>query len=115
MTITLQENLRLHLQELVRKRDPYLASGGYFYVKEYLRTQLEKWGTVEIDQFRVRNQTHQNIILHLPALNPKLKGKQPLILIGAHYDAVPGTPGADDNASGVAVLLELASAIAAHP
>ena len=30
------------------------------------------------------------------------------IVIGAHYDAVPGTPGADDNASGVAGLLELA-------
>ena len=30
------------------------------------------------------------------------------ILIGAHYDAVPGTPGADDNASAVAVLLAAA-------
>ncbi len=30
------------------------------------------------------------------------------IVIGAHYDTVPGTPGADDNASGVAGLLELA-------
>ncbi len=30
------------------------------------------------------------------------------IVIGAHYDSVPGSPGADDNASGVAVLLELA-------
>ena len=112
--VNLKENLRLHLQELVRKRDPYLASGGYFYVKEYLRTQLEKWGTVEIDQFRFRHQNHQNIILHLPPLN-KAKGRQPLILIGAHYDAVPGTPGADDNASGVAVLLELARTIATHP
>lgn len=37
------------------------------------------------------------------------------ILIGAHYDAVPGTPGADDNATGVAVLLELARAFAAEP
>lgn len=27
------------------------------------------------------------------------------ILIGAHYDSVPGTPGADDNASAVAVML----------
>jgi Zn-dependent M28 family amino/carboxypeptidase len=115
MTINLKENLRLHLEELVRKRDPYLASGGYFYVKQYLRTELEKWGTVEIDQFRFRHQNHQNIILHLPALNPKLKGREPLILIGAHYDTVPGTPGADDNASGVAVLLELARTIATHP
>jgi hypothetical protein len=30
------------------------------------------------------------------------------IVIGAHYDTVPGSPGADDNASGVAVLIELA-------
>jgi Zn-dependent M28 family amino/carboxypeptidase len=29
------------------------------------------------------------------------------IVVGAHYDTVPGSPGADDNASGVAVLLEL--------
>jgi Zn-dependent M28 family amino/carboxypeptidase len=33
------------------------------------------------------------------------------ILVGAHYDAVPGTPGADDNASAVAVLLSAARAI----
>src|SRR5258708_17895233 len=30
------------------------------------------------------------------------------VVVGAHYDTVPGSPGADDNASGVAVLLELA-------
>jgi Zn-dependent M28 family amino/carboxypeptidase len=29
-------------------------------------------------------------------------------VVGAHYDTVPGSPGADDNASGVAVLIELA-------
>lgn len=39
----------------------------------------------------------------------------PPILIGAHYDAVPGSPGADDNATGIAVLLELARAFAANP
>ena len=31
-----------------------------------------------------------------------------LIVVGAHYDTVPGSPGADDNASGVAALIELA-------
>jgi aminopeptidase YwaD len=34
--------------------------------------------------------------------------EHPLVIIGAHYDTVPGTPGADDNASAVAALLELA-------
>jgi Zn-dependent M28 family amino/carboxypeptidase len=33
---------------------------------------------------------------------------QGAIVVGAHYDTVPGSPGADDNASGVAVLIELA-------
>lgn len=31
------------------------------------------------------------------------------VVVGAHYDTVPGSPGANDNASGVAVLLELAA------
>jgi len=33
-----------------------------------------------------------------------------IVLIGAHYDSVKGSPGANDNASGVAALLELARA-----
>lgn len=34
------------------------------------------------------------------------------VLVGAHHDTVPGSPGADDNASGVAALLELARVLA---
>lgn len=33
----------------------------------------------------------------------------PLLIVGAHYDSVPRSPGADDNASAVAALLEIAS------
>lgn len=33
------------------------------------------------------------------------------ILIGAHFDSVPGTPGADDNASAVAVMLAVAKVL----
>jgi Zn-dependent M28 family amino/carboxypeptidase len=38
----------------------------------------------------------------------------PFLLLGAHYDSVPGTPGADDNASAVAVCLECARLIRKH-
>jgi Zn-dependent M28 family amino/carboxypeptidase len=38
----------------------------------------------------------------------------PFLLLGAHYDSVPGTPGADDNASAVAVCLECARLIKRH-
>jgi Zn-dependent M28 family amino/carboxypeptidase len=33
---------------------------------------------------------------------------QEIIVVGAHYDSVPGSPGANDNGSGVAAVLELA-------
>ena len=109
----LKEHLHTHLTQLVRERDPYLATAGHFFVQHYIRQQLEQWGTVEIHEFQVRGRTHQNLILDLRAADG---GKQkPPILIGAHYDAVPGTPGADDNATGVAALLELARAFTAEP
>lgn len=37
-----------------------------------------------------------------------------IVIVGAHYDTVFGSPGADDNASGVAVMLELARLFAAE-
>jgi len=46
----------------------------------------------------------RNIVVEKRGSDP---GKS-IIILGAHYDTVPGTPGADDNASGVAGLLELA-------
>ncbi len=46
----------------------------------------------------------RNFIARVPGASPDA----PVLVIGAHYDTAPGTPGADDNASGTAVLLELA-------
>lgn len=37
-----------------------------------------------------------------------------IVLVGAHYDTVPGSPGADDNASAVASLLAIAERLRAH-
>ncbi|MBT9315688.1 M20/M25/M40 family metallo-hydrolase [Leptothoe spongobia] len=99
----LKERLIGHLQELIRERDPYIATQGYYYVQHYIRTQLERWGPVTTMAFHERGREHCNLCLNLP-------GQQSLApwVIGAHYDAVPGSPGADDNATGLAVLLELA-------
>jgi Zn-dependent M28 family amino/carboxypeptidase len=38
-----------------------------------------------------------------------------IVLLGAHYDSVSGSPGANDNASGVAALLEIARLLATKP
>jgi Zn-dependent M28 family amino/carboxypeptidase len=114
-THELQDRLKAHLQEIVRERDPYLATAGHFYVQTYIETQLQQYGNVIRHEFTYapKGRLHQNLVLDLPA-KPGSAAK-PAIVIGAHYDGVPGTPGADDNATGVAVLLELARAIAQHP
>jgi len=39
----------------------------------------------------------------------------PAVVVGAHYDTVPGSPGANDNGSGVAGLLELARTLYGRP
>ena len=53
---------------------------------------------------------------NLEAEIPGAAQKDEIVVVGAHYDTVRVTPGADDNASGVAALLALARAFAgAHP
>jgi Zn-dependent M28 family amino/carboxypeptidase len=46
----------------------------------------------------------RNLIVEKKGTDPA----KPSLILGAHYDTVIGTPGADDNASGIAALLELA-------
>ncbi|WP_448597684.1 M28 family peptidase [Thermoleptolyngbya sp.] len=108
---SLKSQLWAHLKEIARERDPYLASEGHFYVQQYIQGHLAQFGSVEMQPFSVRGQTHRNLVLKLPGQ----QSDRPPILIGAHYDAVPGSPGADDNASGVAVLLELGRSLSASP
>jgi Zn-dependent M28 family amino/carboxypeptidase len=45
---------------------------------------------------------------NLEVVVPGCERGSEIVLVGAHYDTVPGSPGADDNASGVAALIELA-------
>ena len=53
----------------------------------------------------------RNVIADPPSFDPT----SPHIVIGAHLDSVPQSPGAEDNASGVAVMLELARMVAEQP
>jgi len=110
----LQERLLAHLQALVRERDPYWAAAGHRYVQTYFQEQWSQWGEVSAHRFEVRGQIHHNWVLDLPA-HPSAASAKPLVLVGAHYDSYPGCPGADDNATGMAVLLEMARSLAAHP
>ncbi len=59
---------------------------------------------VEIQEYEIETAVYRNVIARRAGSDPSAGA----IVIGAHYDAYGDTPGANDNASGVAVLLELA-------
>jgi Zn-dependent M28 family amino/carboxypeptidase len=111
----LKDRLLGHLKQVVRDRSPGYSSAGHFFVSHYIQQELSEWGEVEPFHFTAQGKQHTNWILNLSGQFP---GKPP-ILIGAHYDTVPGCPGADDNGTGIAALLEIARAIktssARHP
>ncbi|MEP2140502.1 MAG: M28 family peptidase [Erythrobacter sp.] len=71
----------------------------------YLTDQLSKHG------YTVERQEVLDPANNLIATIPGPSSDAPILILGAHYDTVGGSPGADDNASGVAALLELARSI----
>ena len=96
----------------------------------YLRNHLARWGYQgagqDGDYYQLFQNGYRNVLALLPGSDPKLKDQ--VVLLGAHYDHVGyGSPrtslgpigyihnGADDNASGTAVVLEVARALAQLP
>lgn len=59
---------------------------------------------VERQEFKVRDLTCANLIVEIPGTTRP----DEIVVVGGHYDTAPGTPGANDNASGTAAMLALA-------
>jgi Zn-dependent M28 family amino/carboxypeptidase len=81
---------------------------------EYIRNELQAAkATVTMQPFRVNGFNYQNVIGVFEGTAST--ANSPTIVIGAHYDAFGELPGADDNASGVAGLIELAKMLSQAP
>jgi Zn-dependent M28 family amino/carboxypeptidase len=97
--------LRFHVENLAgsigprHARRPAALEAAARYVEErFAASQFE----VARQSFDAAGTTVANIEARLGPETPRY------FVVGAHYDTVPTTPGANDNASGVAVMLELA-------
>ncbi len=78
----------------------------------YISNQFASFGyQVAKQPFQFSGRTYHNIIAELPGKTSPEK----ILVVGAHYDTVRTTFGADDNASGVAGLLGLAREMAGRP
>jgi len=103
--VVLREELRADVQKLageIGERNmwhyPELNAAADFIEGSFSRAGLRP----RRDTYEVDGQACHNI-------ETEIRGSRPeVILIGAHYDSVSGSPGANDNGSGVAALLALA-------
>jgi len=88
----------------VRPRTPF-AGDSLERAAAYIRAVLVEAG------YSVREQPYQFLdhrVANVIGTSAVAAGASDFYVVGAHYDTVPTTPGADDNASAVAVMLELA-------
>ena len=103
---TLQQNLRHHVYHFAAEigernlQHPEALHAAEDYINQ---TWQQQGYTVERQAYLERNIQCANLEItqHGNAL------AEQIILVGAHYDTVYGSPGANDNGSGLAVLLEL--------
>lgn len=107
----LRDNLKRHVTQLagvIGERNVW-NPGSMTAAAAYIRQGLESSGyTVSAEPFTSREVTVQNLEAELPGQG----AADEVIVVGAHYDTVAGSPGANDNASGVAAVLELARVLA---
>ena len=99
------ENLYRHVHFLsVTIGDRYLwKENSLDRTVEYIEAELDAQGyPVRRQSFRCYDREVRNVLVETPGQQDER------VVVGAHYDTVPGTPGADDNASGVVALLEAA-------
>lgn len=90
-------------------RDPYTNMRALNAAADYVAGEFRKAGlAVAEETFQAEGEVFRNIVgTHAGSVAP-----QEQVLVVAHYDTKPGTPGADDNASAVAAMLEIARLLA---
>jgi len=108
------ERLRGHVITLSREIGPrpHNRPDKLNETADYIFENFNQFGTPRFQEYGARGQAFKNVVL-------RLKGQEycesELFVVGAHYDTHLDNPGADDNASGVAGLIELARAIKERP
>ncbi len=102
------ERLARHIRALEGIRHPAAAPRALERAGEHIRSWLERLGyPVRVHEFEDAGRAFPNII----ADKPGTRFPAERVILLAHFDTVSVTPGADDNASGIAGLLELAEVL----
>jgi hypothetical protein len=103
--------LKRHIETIAAREHNLVHYDELEKVARYIETTLESYGyAVGRQSFAVHGRPVRNIDA---TIEPATERSDPdVVVVGAHYDSVSGSPGANDNATGVAAVLELARLLA---
>ena len=105
----LQKTVKILARDIGKRN--HLNPSGLKKAINYIKYEFAKYGyaiDTQIYKAESADMDFENIIASIPGSTDK----DEIIIVGAHYDTYADTPGADDNASAIAVLLELAKLFA---
>jgi len=106
------EKLKHHIENIHFDRNPHNGYSKLDQAAQYIKREFLKAGLdAKEDHFQWEGRSYKNIVAEKKGMTFPNR----VYILGAHYDTVSGSPGADDNASGVAVLLEVGRNIQKAP
>lgn len=98
------DRLLTHLHKITGERNAETTPQRLHETELYIKGELTAYGfQLEKFVFPFSGRNFSNWIARWNTLP-----EAPRLILGAHFDSVPGSPGADDNATGMAALLETA-------
>jgi Zn-dependent M28 family amino/carboxypeptidase len=103
----LAQSLEHHIATIAAREHNVVHYDELEKVARYIEATLASFGyAVGRQEFLADGKLVRNIDV---AIEPAGRSAEPdVIVVGAHYDSVSGSPGANDNASGAAAVIELA-------
>ncbi|MBI3803908.1 MAG: M28 family peptidase [Nitrospirae bacterium] len=105
-----EEQIVRHLEALVGVRHPVTAPEALRASGLYLSEQMKSFG-LDLLEEEIEGERNERFVNLIGRMSDGRVDKK-ILVIGAHYDTTSESPGADDNASGLAALLEVARLLA---
>jgi len=103
----LAESLKRHIATIAAREHNLAHYAELENVARHIEASLASYGyATRAQRFMVAGKPVRNIEVAIEA--QRTLSAPEVIVVGAHYDSAPGTPGANDNASGSAAVIELA-------
>ncbi len=110
--------LEQHVRQIVKPGGRIPGTRQHETTREYLESFLQRAGLMGYwnGRFSQEYESDQGVFTNILAMTPPTKpDHDSCLIVAAHYDTCGPTPGADDNAAAVAIVMDVAESLSTSP